>query len=189
MTTVTATRMVPADPASTALLLAGPSALEFWPGISRITGLLSPLSARAVLGGDAERHLVVRSQPPRRTPTAYVTSFSIDADGLPSASGTLRVARQGWVTDSEASAVPTLPSQPTGGSTPTPDVAAVRLELHTDVDYDEGVEQEIAAAAAAFLDNLAAFASGTAGTVVSAVASGAVASGAVASGAVASGTT
>src|SRR4051794_19662826 len=163
MSTVTATRIVPADPASTALLLAGPSALDFWPGLSRESGLLSPVSARAALAGDQHRRIVIRSQPPRRTPTAYVTSFAIDADGLPSASGTLRVARQGWVSDggTDGAAVP-APTAPEGvaGRSATVDAAAVRLELRTEVDYDEAVEQEIAAAAATFLDNLAAFASG-----------------------------
>jgi hypothetical protein len=157
MTKVTATRIVPADPASTALLLAGPSALEFWPGISRITGVLSPLSADAALAGEEHRRLVIRSQPPRRTPTAYVTSFSVDADGLPSASGTLRVTRQGWGTGNTDLDIHRLGSGTADFGT---DVTTVRLELTTVVDYDESVEQEIAAQAAAFLDNLAAFAEG-----------------------------
>jgi hypothetical protein len=157
MTKVTATRIVPADPASTALLLAGPSALEFWPGISRVTGLLSPLSADADLAGEEHRRLVIRSQPPRRTPTAYVTSFSVDADGLPSASGTLRVTRQGWGT---GRAEPDMHRPGSGTADLGTDVTTVRLELTTMVDYDKSVEQEIAARAAAFLDNLAAFAEG-----------------------------
>jgi hypothetical protein len=165
MSTVTATRIVRADPASTALLLAGPSALDFWPGLSRESGLLSPVSARAALAGDQHRRLVIRSQPPRRTPTAYVTAFAVEADGLPTASGTLRVTRQGWVSDGEADGVavptPTPAEYATDRSLDTiADVAAIRLELRTEVDYDEAVEQEIAAAAATFLDNLAAFASG-----------------------------
>ena len=155
MTTVTATRIVPADPASTALLLSGPSALEFWPGIHRIHGQLSPLSADATLAGEAHRRLVVHAQAPRRTPTSYVTAFSVDADGLPSASGVLRVTRQGWIGDAA--------DEVTTGVDPASNVATVQLELRTEVDYDDGVEQEIAAAAAAFLDNLAAFASSRAG--------------------------
>lgn len=158
MSTVTATRIVPADPASTALLLSGPSALDLWPGLSRESGLLSPVAARAALAGDEHRRVVIRSQPPRRTPTAYVTAFDIDADGLPSATGTLRVARQGWFPDVDAEADGyAVPSQfAVAGPA---DAAAVRLELRTEVDYDEAVEQEIAAAAARFLDNLVAFAS------------------------------
>jgi hypothetical protein len=151
MTTVTATRVVPADPASTALLFAGASVLNFWPGISDVTGQFSPLFFRAELAGRG-RHLVVRSQPPHRTPTAYVTQFWVDADGLPSARGTLRVTRQGWASDGD----------PIGSRSRSADVTAVSLELRTEIDYDEHVEQEVAAAVAAFLDNVASYASGLA---------------------------
>ena len=151
MTTVTATRVVPGDPASTALLLSGPSALEFWPGISRVEGLISPVSAVATLAGDAHRRVVVRAQPPQRTPTAYVTTFSVDADGLPSASGFLRVTRQDWA------GTPTVPEQKAADAVVGP-AAAIQLELRSDVDYDAGVEQEIVAAAQEFLDNIAEFA-------------------------------
>lgn len=157
MTTVTATRIVPADPASTALLLAGPSAVEFWPGISGVDGLLSPLSASAPLAGDDQRRLVIRSEPPRRTATSYVTTFSVAADGLPTANGTIHVARQGWLRDGGDSSRAAADRVGEPVST-DPDLTAVSLELRTDVDYDAGVEQEIASAAAIFLDNLAAFA-------------------------------
>lgn len=180
MTTVTATRTVPGDPASTALLLAGPSALEFWPGITSVDGVLSPLAARATLAGRPDRQLIIRSQPPQRTPTAYVTTFSVDADGLPSASGTLRVTRQDWIggptvpeqkarATSTPAAVPAAAVPPSAAlpSAPVPPVlekvsgpaAAISLELRTDEDYDSGVEQEILAQAKGFLDNIAAFAS------------------------------
>jgi hypothetical protein len=131
------------------LLLAGPSALEFWPGIDNVDGVLSPLSASAPLAGDAHRRLIVHTQPPRRTPTAYVARFSVAADGLPTASGTLRVSRQDWVGG------PSVPEQGGPAGSPT---AAISLEIRTDVDYDAWVEEEIAAAAHEFLDNIAAFA-------------------------------
>jgi hypothetical protein len=160
MTTVTATRTVPGDPASTALLLAGPSALEFWPGVTQVDGVLSPLAARAELAGRHDRLLVIRAQPPQRTPTAYVTTFSVVADGLPSASGTLRVTRQDWI------GTPAVPEQkmagqpiPDAAGTPSIPTAAISLELRTVEDYDAGVEQEILAQARGFLDNVAAFAS------------------------------
>src|SRR3954470_17700581 len=151
MTTVTATRVVPGDAASTALLLAGPSALEFWPGITRIDGLASPISVCASLAGERERRVVVWSQPPKRTATAYVFTFSVDADGLPSASGVLRVTRQDWV------GTPTVPEQKTETETAGP-TAVISLELRTDVDYDAGVEQEVAVLTREFLDNIAEFA-------------------------------
>jgi hypothetical protein len=149
VTTVTATRVVPGDPASTALLLAGPDALEFWPGIDHVDGVLSPLSTSAPLAGESHRRLIVHTQPPRRTPTAYVARFSVAADGLPTASGTLRVSRQDWAGG------PAVPEQGNRASSPA---ASISLEIRTDVDYDAGVEQEIAAAAHEFLDNVAAFA-------------------------------
>ena len=152
MTTVTATRTIPSDPASTALLLSGPSALGFWPGVQHVDGLLSPLSAQAAIAGSARR-LVVRAEPPRRTPTAYVTSFRVEAEGLPSASGELRITRHGWVGDVPTDASPD----------PTAAVASVRLEFSTDVDYDAAVEEAIVRGVRTFLDNVAAYASGLVG--------------------------
>lgn len=147
MTTVTATRTIPSDPASTALLLSGPSALAFWPGVQQVDGLLSPLSAETAIAGSA-RHLVVRAEPPRRTPTAYVTSFRVEAEGLPSASGELRITRHGWVGDVATDASPDSYAA----------VASVRLEISTVVDYDATVEAAIAQGAGAFLDNVATYA-------------------------------
>lgn len=156
MTTVTATRIVTGDPASTVLLLAGPSGLEFWPGISHVDGLVSPVSAVAALAGEPNRRLVIHSEPPKRTPTAYVTTFSVVADGLPSASGCVRVTRQGWTGTAQAPGAQ-VPEQK-GGEVAGP-TAAVTLELRSDVDFEAGLEQEIAAAAREFLDNVAEFAS------------------------------
>jgi hypothetical protein len=154
MTTVTATRTIPSDPASTALLLAGPSALSFWPGVGHVDGVLSPLSANTAIAGSARR-LVVRAEPPRRTPTAYVTSFRVEAEGLPTASGVLRITRHGWVGEVVTDASPD----------PHAARASVRLELSTDVDYDAGVEEAITQSANLFLDNVAAYASGLVGAV------------------------
>jgi hypothetical protein len=152
MTKVTATRTIPSDPASTALLLAGPSALGFWPGVQHVDGLLSPLSAQAAIAGSARR-LVVRAEPPRRTPTAYVTSFRVEAEGLPTASGELRITRHGWVGDVPTDASPD----------PTAAVASVQLEFSTEVDYDPAVEEAIVRGVRTFLDNVAAYASGLVG--------------------------
>ena len=65
-------RAIDADPASTALLLAGPSVLDLWPG--------SPAAAAAVVAG-----------PPHRTPTAFVHRFSWTGPDLPPATGVLRL--------------------------------------------------------------------------------------------------
>lgn len=89
------TRRICADPTSTALLLAGPTALELWPGVRR----LGEVGGRALV--EAELSLAVRederlptaasvlARPPRRTPTAFVTRFSWTGPGLPVTSGVL----------------------------------------------------------------------------------------------------
>ncbi len=84
-------RRIAADPTSTALLLAGPAAVELWPGVRRVgvagrralveTDVAPPLTAAAV-----------RATPPRRTPTAYVSRFEWSGPGLPSTTGTLTLA-------------------------------------------------------------------------------------------------
>ncbi len=98
MTTRTRTRVVRrigADPTSTALLLAGPAALELWPGVRRV----------GVVGGRAlvEAEIVaqdtpvptpacVRALPPQRTPTSFVTRFAWTGPGLPGTEGVLTLA-------------------------------------------------------------------------------------------------
>ena len=91
-----AERRIWADPASTALLLAGPSALELWPGVRR----LGEVGGRALVevdASDAEGTPVtgpvtaasVTAQPPRRTPTAFVTRFAWTGPDLPGTDGVL----------------------------------------------------------------------------------------------------
>jgi hypothetical protein len=65
MATVRVERLIEADPTSVALLLAGPP--EFWP----------------------DAGVAVRARPPRRTPTAYVTTFEFSGDGVPTTTGVL----------------------------------------------------------------------------------------------------
>lgn len=60
-------RRIAADPTSTALLLAGPTALELWPAAAES----------------------VRADPPRRTPTAYVSRFEWTGSELPTTQGEL----------------------------------------------------------------------------------------------------
>lgn len=62
-----ATRRIDADPTSTALLLAGPDALELWAAST------------------------VAVEPPHRTPTGFVAHFSWTGPELPPASGVLRL--------------------------------------------------------------------------------------------------
>ena len=76
------TRRICADPTSTALLLAGPTALELWPGVRRVGDVGGRALVEAELAlARSERDRVptaasVHARPPRRTPTAFVTRFS-----------------------------------------------------------------------------------------------------------------
>ena len=98
MTTRTRTRVVRrigADPTSTALLLAGPAALELWPGVRRVgeAGGRALVEAE-LLSARAESERVptaasVRALPPQRTPTSFVTRFAWSGPGLPVTEGTL----------------------------------------------------------------------------------------------------
>lgn len=90
-----AVRRIGADPTSTALLLAGPSALELWPGVRRIGEVGGRVLVEAELTpardepGRAPTAASVRALPPRRTPTAFVTRFAWSGPGLPMTDGTL----------------------------------------------------------------------------------------------------
>lgn len=76
------TRRIAADPTSTALLLAGPTAVDMWPGVRRIGErdgrlLVELVPSSREPASDTDGALVaVRALPPKRTPTAYVTRFA-----------------------------------------------------------------------------------------------------------------
>lgn len=79
---------IEADPTSTALLLAGPTAIDLWPGLRRV----AEVSGRVVVETDlAERAAAasVRALPPQRTPTSYLTRFEWVGPGLPATSAEL----------------------------------------------------------------------------------------------------
>ena len=101
MSTRTRTRVVRrigADPTSTALLLAGPAALELWPGVRRV----GEVNGRALVEAELELSrqeservptaASVRALPPQRTPTSFVTRFAWTGPGLPVTEGTLTLA-------------------------------------------------------------------------------------------------
>lgn len=91
-------RRIGADPTSTALLLAGPAALELWPGVRRVGEVGGRVLVEAELGLDpaeapsAPTAAAVRALPPRRTPTSFVTRFAWTGPGLPVTEGTLTLA-------------------------------------------------------------------------------------------------
>ncbi|MDX6198881.1 MAG: hypothetical protein QOJ79_2032 [Actinomycetota bacterium] len=83
-------RRIAADPTSTALLLAGPAALDLWPGVRRV----GTVDGRVLVEADvAALHrstaATVRIEPPRRTPTSFVTRFDWVGPSLPRTSGEL----------------------------------------------------------------------------------------------------
>ena len=90
-----AVRRISAEPTSTALLLAGPTALELWPGVHLVGEVGGRVLVEAELTGSpsAPRTAAsVRAHPPRRTPTSFVTRFTWTGPGLPATEGTLRRA-------------------------------------------------------------------------------------------------
>ena len=77
------TRRIDADPTSTALLLAGPAAFDLWPGVRRVAEVSGRLVVETDLAPDRPVAASVTAQPPRRTLTAYVTTFAWTGPGLP----------------------------------------------------------------------------------------------------------
>ncbi len=84
-----ATQRIAADPTSTALLLAGPTAFELWPGVRRVADVGSGVVVETDLPEGQAVAANVRALPPQRTPTAYVTRFTWAGPGLPATSGEL----------------------------------------------------------------------------------------------------
>lgn len=85
-------RRISAEPTSTALLLAGPAALELWPGVRRVGEVAGRVLVEAELAVGPAHALTaasVRAHPPRRTPTSFVTRFTWTGPGLPITEGTL----------------------------------------------------------------------------------------------------
>lgn len=130
------TRRIQADPTSTALLLAGPGALELWPGVRRVGEVGGRALVEAALDpATPQTAATVRALPPRRTPTAFVTRFEWAGPGLPITTGELTLAY-----------VP-------GESAPS---TAASLLLHSHgVDGSRVDASALTAMAEGFLDNLA----------------------------------
>lgn len=92
-TRTAAARTISADPTSTALLLAGPTALELWPGVRRVGSVGGLALVETELPSEPRTTAAtVRALPPRRTPTSYVTRFAFSGPDLPSTSGVLTLA-------------------------------------------------------------------------------------------------
>lgn len=125
-----AVRRIAADPTSTALLLAGPSAFELWPGARSV----QERPGHVVVDADPAP-VEVRAFPPKRTPTSYVTRFTCSGPGVPTVDGELVLAY-----------VP-------GGAVPTTHAALVLVSQG--IEGSAFDERRLQAVAQAFLDNLA----------------------------------
>jgi hypothetical protein len=95
VTALTASRVVAGEPAVVALLMTGPEAVNFLPQTTLTSILPGELSGVIQVDGQADRRMRVSSAPPRRTPTAYIATFSVDIDGLPPTTGALHVMSAG----------------------------------------------------------------------------------------------
>ena len=82
-------RRIGADPTSTALLLAGPAALELWPGVRRVGEVGGRALVELEQTEPAPTAAAVRALPPQRTPTSFVTRFAWTGPGLPVTDGVL----------------------------------------------------------------------------------------------------
>ena len=91
-------RQIAADPTSTALLLAGPTAVDLWPGVRRVGEAGGRVLVEAEIRPDRATAATVRALPPRRTPTSYVTTFEWAGPSLPPTSGRLTLAYDGGAT-------------------------------------------------------------------------------------------
>jgi hypothetical protein len=133
---IRATRRISADPTSTALLLAGPAALELWPGVRRVGVVAGRVLVEAYLPDQRlSTAATVLIDPPRRTPTSFVTRFEWVGPALPRTGGELTL------------------SYTSGG-----DGVATLAELVLDIDSIEACALSapaLQALAESFLDNLA----------------------------------
>ena len=130
------TRRIAADPTSTALLLAGPTAFELWPGVRRVADVGDRMVVETELPQQRTAAASVRALPPRRTPTSYVSRFDWSGPGLPDTTAQLTLAYAPGA-DGELSTH-----------------AALVLESHG-FDPDVLDSTALAAMAEGFLDNLA----------------------------------
>ncbi|MCU1672839.1 MAG: hypothetical protein JWN77_952 [Frankiales bacterium] len=109
------TRTICADPTSTALLLAGPAAVDLWPGVRRVGEVGGRVLVEAELA-EAATAATVRALPPQRTPTSYVTKFAFVGPSLPATDGELTLAYAPGSDSPATSAVLTLDSTDLDGS-------------------------------------------------------------------------
>ena len=90
---IRAERRICADPTSTALLLAGPAVVDLWPGVRRVGAVDGRVLVEAEIPAQRlSTAATVRVDPPRRTPTSFVTSFEWVGPALPRTTGELTLS-------------------------------------------------------------------------------------------------
>lgn len=82
MTTLRAARRIAADPTSVALLLAGPTAVDLWPGSHREGETDGRLRVEADIPQQGVHDVLVTIDPPQRTPVAFVCRFLAEQEAL-----------------------------------------------------------------------------------------------------------
>jgi hypothetical protein len=93
-TSVSASRVIAGDPASALLLISGPSAAGFLP--EAILTETRPGQVSGVLQLPSRQlDIEVTTAAPRRTPTAYISEFRLQIDGMPASIGALTVTSAG----------------------------------------------------------------------------------------------
>lgn len=94
-TTLSASRVVPGDPAVVVLLITGPGAADFLPNTALTAAAPGEISGVLDVGEDQPRTLHVVTAAPRRTPTAYMAQFKVKIEGMPPTVGALHVMSAG----------------------------------------------------------------------------------------------
>ncbi|MCU1592069.1 MAG: hypothetical protein JWP11_3325 [Frankiales bacterium] len=112
-----ADRRIAADPTSTALLLAGPAALELWPGVRRVGVVAGRVLVEAEIPDQrVPTAATVLVRPPRRTPTSFVTRFAWVGPSLPPTTGELTLSYAGGDAGPATTAQLVLDSEDVGSS-------------------------------------------------------------------------
>lgn len=131
MVSVRVERTIAADPTSTALLLAAPSALDMVPGLRRL-GTVDGLVRAEASFPTMTTVVLVRAEPPKRLPTSFVTHFAVtspaaDHGQLPDVDGTLKLEYAG-VPGSEVSTRAVLELAPAANAPADSSATPVDLE-------------------------------------------------------------
>jgi hypothetical protein len=94
-TSLSASRVVVGDPASALLLISGPAAAGFLPEAVLTETRPGHVSGVLKIAEDRELAIEVITAAPRRTPTAYISEFRVNLEGMPWTVGALNVTSAG----------------------------------------------------------------------------------------------